>query len=120
MRSWLKVQPKGRQLVWNRDAVNKTKFLDAAEIFDSWRVIPRFVLFAYGTWLAYITDRLLNWYMALPAPSQSVQASGFCLGAIGAITTIAGWVYKIYANTGREWDNQASVRTSSITTEVTK
>jgi xanthine/uracil permease len=100
--------------------VNKTHWLDAAEVFDSWRVVPRVILFAYGGWLAYITDRLLNWYMTLPQAAQSVQASGFCLGAITAITTIAGWVYKIYANTGREWENQSSMRTSSTTTEVVK
>jgi hypothetical protein len=100
--------------------VNKTKFLDFAEVFDAWRIIPRLVLFCYGGWLAYVTDRLLNWYMALPVAAQSTQASGFCLGAIGALTTIGGYVYRVYSNTGRSWDNMGSVRTTAISETVTK
>jgi hypothetical protein len=100
--------------------MNKTGLLDAAEVFDAWRVIPRIILFGYALWLAYVTDRLLTWYMALPIPAQTAQASGFCLGTIGALTTIGGYVYRIYANTGRSWDTQGRVTTSSTTMEVTK
>jgi hypothetical protein len=100
--------------------MNKSKVLDWSESFDALRIVPRIVLFTYGVWLAYTVDRLLNWYMALPTAAQTAQASGFCFGAITAVTTIGGYVYRIYANTGREWDNQSSLRTSSVTTEITK
>jgi hypothetical protein len=99
--------------------MNKSKILDFAESFDALRIVPRIILFGYAGWLAYLTDRLLTWYMALPAAAQTTQASGFCLGAIGSLTTIGGFVYRIYANTGRSWDNQATVRTSSTTVEQT-
>jgi hypothetical protein len=65
-------------------------------------------------------DRLFTWYMGLPIPAQSVQASAFSLGACGVVTGMAGIIYRIYANTGRSWDNTESTRTSSTTTEVTK
>ena len=95
-------------------------WLRGAEIFDSWRVVPRIVLFAYGSWLAYVTDRLLGWYMSLPPSAQTTQASSFCLGAITAITAIAGFVFKVYSENSRSWDVPSSRQTVVATETVTK
>lgn len=99
--------------------MNKQKFLDWSEAFDAMRIVPRIILFVYGGWLAFTVDRLLNWYMSLPPAAQTAQASGFCFGAITSITTIGGYVYRIYASSGRSWDTPSS-STSSITTQVTR
>jgi hypothetical protein len=98
--------------------MNKAKYLDFSETFDALRVVPRVILFAYGWWLAYTVDRLLNWYMALPSAAQTAQASGFCFGAITSITTIGGYVYRIYANTGRDWTPASRTSTIATTTET--
>jgi hypothetical protein len=100
--------------------VNKSNFLDYAEVFDAWRVVPRIVLFAYGVWLAWATDRLLNWYMGLPVAAQTAQASAFCFGAITSITGIAGYVFRIYSENGRNWEATSSVRTTAVSETVTK
>jgi hypothetical protein len=100
--------------------INKAQILDYAETFDAWRIVPRVVLFAYGGWLAYVVDRLLNWYMDLPIIGQTAQASGFCFGAITAVTSIGGYVYRIYSNSGRDWSTAASIRTTAISETVTK
>ncbi len=88
--------------------------LQGAECFDAWRVIPRIVLFAYAGWLAYVTDKLLNWYMGLPQPAQTGQASAFCFGAITAITGIAGYIFRIYSDSSRDWSKETSNRTSTV------
>jgi hypothetical protein len=100
--------------------MNKAKYLDFAETFDGLRIVPRIVLFSYLIWAALTIDRLFNWYMGLPIPAQSVQASAFCLGACGVVTGMAGVIYRIYAYSGRSWDTASSLRTSSTTTEVVK
>ena len=100
--------------------MNKSKYLDFSESFDALRVVPRIVLFSYLIWAALTIDRLFNWYMGLPIEAQSVQASAFSLGACGVVTGMAGVIYQIYANSGRDWDTASSLRTSSVTTEVTK
>jgi hypothetical protein len=100
--------------------MNKATILDWSESFDAMRIVPRLVLFGYLIWAALTIDRLFNWYMGLPIAAQTVQASGFCLGACGVVSGMAGVIYRIYANTGRSWDTQGRVTTSSTTTEVTK
>jgi hypothetical protein len=39
----------------------KQHWLDAAEVFDAWRVAPRIVLFGYCAWLVEVIDRILTW-----------------------------------------------------------
>jgi len=103
--------------------MNKERWLQYAELFDSWRVVPRMLLFGYSTWLVIATDRLLTWYMALPIEAQTAQASAFCGGSITALTGIGGYVYRIYSENGRDWSNMQPTKTTSVvasTTEVSK
>jgi hypothetical protein len=92
--------------------------LKGAECFDAWRIVPRIVLFAYGCWLAYITDRLLGWYMSLPAAAQTAQASGFCFGAIAAVTTVGGYVFRIYSDSSRDWSKEGNRTSTLVSTET--
>lgn len=101
--------------------MTKQRWLDVAELFDSWRVIPRLLLFGYSWWLVVATDRLLTWYMSLPLAAQTAQASAFCGGSITALTGIGGYVYRIYSENGRDWSTPTKVSTlTASTTEVTK
>jgi hypothetical protein len=100
--------------------MNKSALLDYAEVFDAWRVVPRLLLFGYAWWLVVIVDALLSWYMRLPIAAQTVQASGFCFGAITSVTTVGGYVYRIYANTGRDWDSTSSIRTTAVSETIQK
>jgi hypothetical protein len=100
--------------------VNKTKFLDVAQVFDTWRVVPRAVLFGYAWWVMHVTDNTLSWYQHLPSAERTLEASGLAGAIITAITGMAVWVYRIYADTATDW-SPASTRTSvSSTTEVIK
>ena len=55
----------------------KRRLLNAAEVFDSWRVIPRLFLALTMWWCVYLTDKLIGWYIALPHAERGIEASGF-------------------------------------------
>ena len=99
----------------------KQLWLDAAEVFDSWRVVPRLVLFGYCWWVAHVTDQSLSWYQHIPAGERGIESAGLVGAIITAVTGMAVWVFKIYTDGGRDWTVQPS-RTSTVvaTTETTK
>lgn len=99
--------------------MNKKTWLDAAEVFDSWRVVPRALLFGYCIWVAHVTNNILLWYQALPGPERSIEASGFAGVVITAVTGLATWIFKIYTEHGRDW-NQTPATTSITATSITK
>lgn len=84
----------------------KQQCLDAAEVTDAWRVVPRSVLYAFGAWVIYIVDKTLFWYFHLPAAERSVQDAGLVTGVITAVTSIFGLAIKFYNNSGRQWTGQ--------------
>lgn len=98
----------------------KQSWLDGAEIFDAWRVVPRILLFAFAVWFGISTDYLINWYTHLPVIAQTTQASSFCFGVFSAQSAVAGYVFKVYTSGGRSWDMPASRSTVVATETVTK
>lgn len=87
----------------------KQDCLDACEVFDAARVVPRSVLYSFGSWTIYISDRTLFWYFHLAAPDRTVQDAGLVTGVITAVTTIFGLTIKFYNNSGRQWVGQPKV-----------
>lgn len=86
-----------------------------AEIFDSWRVVPRALLFGYCGFTAYVINYLLVWYTHLPAGQETVQNAGL-FTAIGAVLTGFGVpIFSIYSQNGRDW-NAAQIATVETTT----
>jgi hypothetical protein len=99
----------------------KQSWLDAAEIFDAWRVVPRILLFAFAVWFGVSTDYLIGWYTHLPVIAQTTQASSFCFGVFSAQSAVAGYVFKVYTSGGRTWDMQPGRVSTLVSTEtVTK
>lgn len=86
--------------------MNKRVWLDAAEIVDSLRVVPRIVLFGYCYWLGDLVNNIITWYQMLPAPERTLEASGLAGTIITAVTGIAAWVFKIYTAGGRDWSTE--------------
>ena len=86
--------------------VAKHQFLNAAEIIDSFRVVPRLFLGATFGWCVYLTDWLIGWYVHLPHAERSIEASGFAsvtqLGVLGFLKL----VYTEYARTSRDWNDR--------------
>lgn len=71
----------------------KKKWLEFAEVLDSFRVVPRIILGLYGYFVFYITE----WYMNIPDPSNQQ------MGLITAVIGVAAFVVQIYSNSGRKW-----------------
>jgi hypothetical protein len=84
--------------------VNKQARLDAAEIFDSWRVVPRIFLFGYSGLVLWLTIYLPREFFALPAAERTTQVTAFAGTVLTAAYGALPWVYKIYADNGRNWD----------------
>ena len=87
-------------------AWDKQRWLDACEVFDASRIVPRSVLYAFGGWTIYIADRTLFWYFHLPTVERTVQDAGLVTGVITAVTSIFGLTIKFYNNSGRQWAGQ--------------
>ena len=98
----------------------KQSWLDAAEVFDHWRVVPRLVLFTYGGWVAHVTDETLLWYQHLPSAERTLEASGLAGAIITAVTGLFPWIYRIYADSATDWSQQSSKTTVLSSTETVK
>jgi hypothetical protein len=97
--------------------VNRARLLHAAEIIDSFRVVPRILIFTMLVWVILVTDKVLNWYMHLSVEAQSIQASGLAASIVATVTGLWTVVFKTYSATGRDWNQQpmSSVSTTTST-----
>jgi hypothetical protein len=71
----------------------KVRLLDAAEITDAWRIVPRLALFGY----ADLCWELSQWYMALKDPTAQQMAF------VTVIVGLAALILNFYMQTGRTW-----------------
>ena len=74
----------------------KKRLLDAAEIIDAFRLVPRAVLVAYA-WLVWY---VINWYMQLPEPSTQQAA------LVTVVTSLIAAVIGLYQHSGRTWGGE--------------
>lgn len=99
--------------------MNKAPWLDAAQVFDTWRVVPRMILFTYGGWVAHVTDSILAWYQHLPGNERTLEASGLAAGIITAITGLFPWIYRIYSDSANDWSGQQTSKTTLVSSTET-
>ena len=83
------------------------RWLTWAERFDSWRVIPRVILFAYGWFVYHVTMYVLIWYTHEPATARGAEESAVVGTVFTAIAGFSPWLFKIYSENGRNWDAKA-------------
>lgn len=82
----------------------KERCLHLAECADAWRIAPRLLLVAYWTLVYDVTDRLLSWYMTLPALERTAEASGMAFGIFSALLGLGTIFMNAYIKTGRKWN----------------
>ena len=96
--------------------MNKQTWLDGAEVFDSWRVVPRAIVFIYLAFLLWLTVYFAVKFFDITAAERTTQLTAFAslllTGAYGAF----GWIFKIYTAGGRDWD--AAVRPAVAVTQI--
>ena len=86
--------------------MTKAQLMDAAEVFDTFRVVPRVLLFLYAWFVGKTTDYILAWYFAQPATGRGTQETAVIIGVFTALTGLAGYVYKAYVDNGRNWTDK--------------
>lgn len=72
----------------------KQNLIDLSEIIDSFRVVPRIILIAYG-WLVY---HVVEWFMVLKVASTQ-QAT-----LVSTVVGMAAVVIGLYNNSGRKYN----------------
>lgn len=76
--------------------MDKQKWLNWAEVLDSYRIVPRLLLCGY----AYLVYKVVLWYMGVPVPS--VEHAALVTAVVGIIAPVAG----MYFNSGRKWGDK--------------
>lgn len=83
--------------------IDREACLRWAEVFDGWRVVPRFLLFGYCGWAFHVIDKVLLWYTHLTTDAQNLQNAGMVTGVITAVTGFGVPIFRIYSENGRNW-----------------
>ena len=81
----------------------KKSWLNVAEVFDAWRIIPRAVLVSVLAFAGFYIYDISMWYMGLPAIERTAGVSGFAGVTIPALFGLAGKMIDWYLKTGRSW-----------------
>lgn len=87
-----------------RESRIKSLLLDIAEIVDSFRTFPRFVIAAF----AYLTWDTWQWYTHLPLAERTMDVTTFT----GAVFGMAAAVTGLYLQGGRDWDKLEELKCS--------
>lgn len=96
--------------------MNKQAWLDRAEVFDSWRVVPRLIVLIYLAMLIWLTSYFAVKFFAIAAAERNTQLTAFASMLLTVAYGAFGWIYKIYGNTGRDWD--AALRPPVSVTQI--
>lgn len=83
--------------------MQKQTLLNAAEVFDSWRVVPR--TFLYGYWITtfYLIFWVFWWYMHLDANGRGNQESGLIGVVVLTLVKFGIDIFNTYTAKGRDW-----------------
>lgn len=93
----------------------KQKWLDAAEVFDSWRVVPRIAFFGFLGLFGWTVVFIGLMYFRIPAAERTLQLTAFCTAWLGAMTTAFPFVMSIYQRDGRDWDGSKRAAVNGVT-----
>lgn len=83
--------------------MNKSAWLDGAEVFDSWRVWPRLIVFVYLALLSWITVFFTIKYFAIPQTERTVALTAFVSVVMTTAYGVMPFIVKIYTDGGRAW-----------------
>jgi hypothetical protein len=82
----------------------KRRWLNAAEVFDSWRVVPRLIVGSYIAFLMWITSYFALSYFGLPPAERGAAVTAFASVVLTAAFGALVYITKLYFDTGRNWD----------------
>jgi hypothetical protein len=83
--------------------LSKQAWLDAAEIFDAWRIVPRTIIFMIAHMVISLDTTLVYWYIHLPAAQRSTADAAAVGSIVTVLSTLFGVSLKFYIDNGRSW-----------------
>jgi hypothetical protein len=78
--------------------------LEAAEVFDSWRVVPRIIIGIYVALFVWTIVYFSICYFGMPASQRTVEVTAFSSVVLTAMSGAFPFVVKIYMDNGRDWN----------------
>lgn len=85
---------------------SKGLWLDWAEVFDAWRVVPRTLLYSNAAWSISVINRTLSWYFHLASADQTAQNAALVGTIITMVTGLFTLSLNFYQNSGRQWSGK--------------
>lgn len=99
--------------------MTKQLWLQWAEIFDSWRVIPRLFFGCYWIATFVFIFQFAYWYCHLPANERGYEESGSMVAIIGLLTKFGQVIFDTYSKNGRDWNSQPASMTATTLVKST-
>lgn len=89
-----------------RRLTSKQLWMDLAELFDAWRVVPRAIIFMIAHMVISLDTTTVFWYIHLPV-GQRTGADAAAVGTIvGVLSTLFGVALRFYLDNGRRWTDK--------------
>lgn len=85
--------------------MQKSKWLDIAEILDALRVVPRAILVTVIIFTGWYIVFITLWYFNLPVEERQYADAGFLSITIPGIFGLTGKICQWYLQTGKKWGN---------------
>lgn len=99
--------------------MNKQRYLHYAEVFDSFRIVPRIFIFCYWGFCLWFIYFFADWYMQQPANARGFEESGALFGIITSLLKFGADLWNTYARTGRDWSAAPPSVTETTVTQRT-
>ena len=96
----------------------KDNLLHAAEVFDTYRVVPRTIIFMACWYVYHFTDMLLFWYTHEPKEGRGIEESTAVTAIIAALAAVLTAAFKFYMDNGRDWTPPPPSTKTTLTTET--
>jgi hypothetical protein len=99
----------------------KQLWLDWAEIFDSWRIVPRAIMFMIAHMVVSLDWTIVYWFIHLPNDHRAASDATAACALVGVFSTLFGVALKFYMDNGRQWGTPPATTTdTTVSTVVNK
>jgi hypothetical protein len=78
-------------------------WLDWAEIVDSYRLVPRAILFLLAHTVVSLDTTLVYWYIHLPSGQRTPADATAVCSIVTVFSALMGAAIKFYLDSGRQW-----------------
>jgi hypothetical protein len=86
-----------------RALASKQLWLDWAEVFDSWRIVPRAIIFMVAHMVISLDTTTVYWYIHLPAGQRTAADATAACSIVTVLSALFGVALKFYIDNGRKW-----------------